>query len=169
MIGKKYDADVYYFYTYGSTGTTSFTITDYQKIEQFDTYYYVSAGNTGDKFTVYEEPSTGIREYTEWDDDIDTKYDSFYFIDADTLTFNSPDIDFDDNIKNVDISQYGIYHTGYINFKNVVSKYMIIANSPLFLNDAVVDVDHTEWIRSARQAMGFYDRGYQCYDPSDPW
>ena len=61
LIGKKYDADVYYFYTYGPTGTTSFTITDYQKIEQFDTYYYVSAGSTGAKFTVYEEPSTGVR------------------------------------------------------------------------------------------------------------
>lgn len=84
-------------------------------------------------------------------------YDSYFYVDTQICTLNSPDIEFDINIQNTDINNYGLLLTGSSRFVNCVGKYNIIAQSPLFIND--VDIDSSpnsqNFIRSTNIADGF--------------
>jgi hypothetical protein len=57
-------------------------------------------------------------------------YNGFYFVNYNNITINSPELDFDTFIANVDLNQYNIRRTGYVEFKTVASRYNIIATRP---------------------------------------
>lgn len=84
-------------------------------------------------------------------------YDSYFYVDTQICTLNSPDIEFDTNIQNTDINNYGLLLTGSSRFVNCVGKYNIIAQSPLFINDVDINSSHNSqnFIRSTNIADGF--------------
>lgn len=74
------------------------------------------------------------------------KYHDFYYVDHSIMTLNSPDVDFNENIKNVDLGQYKINIVGYIPFVSNCSKQMIVAESPLFLKNQKYEEVNQKWL-----------------------
>lgn len=78
---------------------------------------------------------------------------------------NSPDIDFDDNLRNVDISQYKIKLVGYVPFTYNYGKQLIIAESPLFYKNQEYDKRHdvSYYDQSAKMCVGFVDKPWNSH------
>lgn len=85
-------------------------------------------------------------------------YDSYYFVDNQICTINSPDVEFNTEIQNTDFLNYNIKLVGSSRFINSTGKYNIIAQSPLFLNDVKVN---NKYIRSTNIAQGFQTNNYE--------
>ena len=89
------------------------------------------------------------------------EYQNYYYVDQSIGTINSPDIEFNDQIANVDLSQYKLRIIGCFIFGRNRSKYEVVAESPLFLNDFKKQDD--SFIRGTNLAKGFFDHSWQ-YD-----
>lgn len=98
-------------------------------------------------------PYKNITEFNRNGDDLSV-YRNYYYIDQSIGTLNSPDIDFDDNVKNVDFNQYSLRIIGIIPFSSNNGNYNIIAETPLFLNNKE---SQNEYIRGTTLASGFQD------------
>ena len=94
-----------------------------------------------------------------------SKYKDYYnnfYIDKSTVTLNSPEIQFDDNVSNVDINQYNLNLVGIISIKQCAGNYRIIAQSPQFKKNNPTDDnikpfinDYKYTTRSKELADGF--------------
>lgn len=98
-----------------------------------------------------------FNQYSQWGDDEFNTYANYYYIDTHYNTLNSPDIEFDENIANIDLSQYDLHYAGHVEFVNTASKYNIIASNPLFLNSNGTEQLYT---RSDTLATGAVDKLY---------
>lgn len=90
-------------------------------------------------------------------------YQNYYYVDHSIMTLNSPDIELQDSIKNLDMENYSIRVTGYIPFNFNYSKQNIIADSPLFLKkfeSATISTDIKCYDQSKQSAFGFYDNSW---------
>jgi hypothetical protein len=58
------------------------------------------------------------------------KYLSYYYIDNQVCTFNSPEIDQSSSIQNVDLTNYALSISGIARFSSNVGQYNIIAENP---------------------------------------
>lgn len=67
-------------------------------------------------------------------DSYSDEYRNYFYVDQSVATLNSPDLDFDENIKNVDLSQYKMRIVGYIPFTANYGSYNIVADGTLFKN-----------------------------------
>ena len=145
---------------------------DYDKIsgnyfnndEYEDKVYYVS---TGDEAWVLTDKNFSLEDIRQrvYAHVIDAQhkslYDSYYYVDTQICTLNSPDIEFDTNIQNTDTKEYGLSLVGSSRFVNNVGKYNIIAQNPNFLNDVKIDDAHNWFIRSTKLATGFNTEKYE--------
>ena len=59
-------------------------------------------------------------------------YNNYFYVDQSVVTFNSPDVEFDANVQNADLSQYDIRIIGYIPLLSNSGNYSITAGTPLF-------------------------------------
>ena len=86
-------------------------------------------------------------------------YQNYYYVDHTVMTLNSPDIDFDDNMQNVDLSQYNVRIVGYIPFLSDTSKQLIIAENPMFVRNLQKTVYDTATLydESTKMSVGFSD------------
>lgn len=138
--------------------------------ESFANYHYAYEGDSdiyvlsSDVYNQLEShsitpPFESIRprkQYSELSEQQDKEiYNSFYFVDTEINTINSPDLEFDTNISQVDISNYEVRNAGFSVFNSQVGKYYIVAESPLFLNSVKAQ---DEYIRSTQMAKGFFDK-----------
>ncbi len=108
------------------------------------------------------------------DEEHKSLYDSYYFVDTQICTLNSPDIEFDTNIQNTDINKYSLSLVGSSRFVNNVGKYNIIAQNPNFLNDVKVDQsdpDDNKYMRGTKLATGFNTEKYETktFDNTYEW
>lgn len=134
---------------------------DYRVVPHGEYTYYVSS--TGESWNISEEvklPEVRVRPYAySIDEKHRSLYDSYYFVDTQICTLNSPDIEFDTNIQNTDTNEYGLSLVGSSRFTSNVGKYNIIAQNPNFLND--VNIKSNKYIRSTKLATGFNTEKYQ--------
>lgn len=94
------------------------------------------------------------------------KYTNFYYVDQNIVTLNSPDIQFDDNIKNIDLSNYKLRVIGVAELDSFAGKYNIISENPQFFNDlysyrrrpGMGFFDIEMYIRGDKLPYGFYDK-----------
>ena len=135
--------------------------------EYEDKVYYVSTGNeawtlTDDNFSL-EDVRQRVYAHV-IDSQHKNLYNSYYFVDTQICTLNSPDIEFDTNIQNTDTNEYGLSLVGSSRFVNNVGKYNIIAQNPNFLNDVKVDQsdpDDNKYTRGTKLATGFNTEKYE--------
>lgn len=121
-------------------------------------YYYVST--TGELW-YYEESSsnqytTRARPFAYNIDSSDKSlYDSYYFVDTQICTLNSPELEFDTNTLNTDVNNYSLKLVGSSRFVNNTGTYNIIAQSPNFLNNVETGDGTDKFIRGTKLPSGF--------------
>ena len=153
-----------------SSGTTTIDGITYNTVDvrcllgssdlAYKTYYY-HAGESGSL-----RPK---KDYGEIDQSDGIKYDHCYFVEKDVQTLNSPDLEFDDRLLNVDISKYDkLYRRGCVLFKNGSGRYRIVSQPPLFLNSEPEQntADNNRFIRSTTMATGSYERTQSYFNES---
>lgn len=87
-------------------------------------------------------------------------YEDFYYVDQSIATLNSSDIEFNNDINTVDVSNYDIRIIGAIPFTKNIGKQIIITNSsPLFLNNKQSSSSNN-YYRGIRLAKGFVDSSW---------
>lgn len=141
------------------TNPTTYTYQTYQEVK------YVSTD--GSEWMLGDgQPSQNIQTYRKRPyahkivNSDEYLYDSYYFVDNQICTVNSPDIEFNTEIQNIDSSNYNIELIGSSRFVNSTGKYNIIAQSSLFLNDVHI-TSTDEYIRSTNIAQGFKINNYE--------
>lgn len=135
--------------------------------EYEDKVYYVSTGDeawtlTDDNFSLEDVRQRVYAHII--DQQHKNLYNSYYYVDTQICTLNSPDIEFDTNIQNTDTKEYGLSLVGSSRFVNNVGKYNIIAQNPNFLNDVKVDQsdpDDNKYMRGTKLATGFNTEKYE--------
>ena len=92
-------------------------------------------------------------------------YSSFYFVDdGGFFTINSPEIEFDSYLRNVDLGVYGIDLVGTVEFNSINARYNIIADAPQFLNTEPHDTEQNVYLRSSKYATGFVNKVYSTVE-----
>lgn len=85
-------------------------------------------------------------------------YQNYYFVDQSVATLNSPEIEFDSEVQNADLSQYNIRIVGYIPMSSNTGNYKIVAGTPLFkMNQLYPD----GWRRGVYLPTGEYKKPWQ--------
>lgn len=132
---------------------------------------YSSDSQGGEIQSMYFDDNVpGIRPKIQATDiDDPSIYESFYYVDQNILTLNSPEIDFDEQTWLSDMTNQKLRIVGSVRFTNSSGKYNIIAGHPLFLNneDVLLPGSHfPEMTRGDKMANGFYNHIYSNYAPS---
>ena len=88
----------------------------------------------------------------------DTKSD--YYVDQSIVTLNSPELEFDDSIKNLNLSQFKLRIVGMIPITGCASDISIQTSTPtlnrIYKKSGTILVDESNWTQSSIKSDGFF-------------
>lgn len=89
-------------------------------------------------------------------------YQDYYYVDSSLISFNSPDLEFNDDVQSADMSQYSMRIIGYVPLLSNSGSYNINATTPLFkMNWQSAD---DGWKRGVNLPTGWYKHQWQLHN-----